>query len=426
MDLNGCEKNLTGCLASMGLKFCDANKDICLEHGLCITPIVPTPASVCICYPCYYGNTCEKELFSRNLWIVGEPSINTQMTSAFKILLLLFSIIQIINCLLCLQTYFFSRKIRITNMGVYLIFNTIISFLIALEELVATIILWFIGQLPDRYWQMECLIDQKFMLISLTYIWGWSVFFIALERMLVECYDYSLFDSQKRSFIISILIFIICPLTTIPGIFTLKELPVDELQPPVIKSLIPYNCINYTPVGYTIYKTISSVHIYGTLVAYIVLCVVVFRHMLRHRQCTALNYTTAQNIRMILYNHRDFFIPLIVTVSCAIPILVINEIMTCFGASKVESLPYLILVFGNIVGLLPTAFSFFYYIYPAHVYMVAFWDESSVGQCLCKLKTKINEIGQRLKSTSWIPARLAQQPQLGVIIVEQEATETKV
>ena len=140
-----CQKNLTGCLASMGLKLCDADKDICLQHGLCITPIVPAPLSLCICYPCYYGTTCENEVFSRNLWIAGEPSEKPEMITATKILLLIFTIIQIINCILCLQTYFISRKIRITNIGVYLIFNSLISLLISFEELVTAIILWFIA-----------------------------------------------------------------------------------------------------------------------------------------------------------------------------------------------------------------------------------------------------------------------------------------
>jgi hypothetical protein len=421
-----CQKNLTGCLASMGLKLCDVDKDICLQHGLCITPIVPAPLSLCVCYPCYYGTTCENEVFSRNLWIAGEPSEKPEMITATKVLLLIFTVIQIINCLLCLQTYFSSRKIRITNIGVYLIFNSLISLLISLEELVTAILVWFIAQLPESYWHIQCLIDQKFMLLSLTYIWGWSVLFIGLERMLVECCDYSLFASRKRSLIISTLIFIICPLTTIPGIFTLKELPIDKLSPQANNLLIPYSCINYTPLGYTIFKVISSIHTYVTLVGYMVLCLIALIHLRRHRQRIAPQYTTRQNIRFVLHKHRDFFLPLIVDVVTAIPLIVINEMMTCSGASELDSLPYLLLVFGSIFGVIPTSFLFFFYIYPANVYMVAFWNNSIVGRCLIKLKNIIITIGQRLKNTRLVPARLRQQPQVEAVNFEHEARESRV
>ncbi|CAF3949903.1 unnamed protein product [Rotaria sordida] len=128
--------------------------------------------------------------------------------------------------------------------------------------------------------------------------------------MLVECYNYSIFDSRKRSFIISTLIFIICPLTTIPGIFTLKKPPTDQFYSKINGLLASVGCINYTPIGYTIYKVIFSIHLYGTLLFYILLCLGVFAHLLRHRQRIAPNHTSLQNIRLILRNHRDFFIPL--------------------------------------------------------------------------------------------------------------------
>ncbi|CAF1463950.1 unnamed protein product [Rotaria sp. Silwood1] len=425
MDIAACERNLTGCLDSIGLKFCDADKDICLEHGLCITSIVLSSVSSCICYPCYYGDTCEKEIFSRNLWFLGQPSRTPEMISATKFLLLFFCIIRIFNCLLCLQTYFSSQKIRITNIGVYLIFYSIISLLISLEEFVAAILLWFVKQLPESYLSIECLINQKFVLISLSYILGWSICFIALERMLVECFNHSLYTSRKRSILISTLTFIICPLTTIPGIFTLKQLPVDKLYPQTKQLLIAFNCVNYTTLGYTIYKVISSIHMYGTLVSYILLCLGVFVHMLRHRKRIAPSYTTLQNIRLILRNHGDFFIPLMLAIFCSIPMIVIGEMITCSKALKLKSLPNLILIFGIILGLLPTSFSFFFYIYPANVYMVAFWNNSPVGRCLRKLKQKIIQTGQKCKNTRLMRARWSHQPQLEVVGPEYEAGEDR-
>ena len=395
MNSASCSRNLTECLSSMGLKQCEANKDICLEHGLCITPIIPSPVSVCICYPCYYGDTCEEEVFSRNLWIAGQTAQTPQMLTAYKFFLVFFSIIQLLNCLLCLQVYFFSRKIRITNVGVYLIFNSIILFLMSIEELVTSVLLYFVDRLPLRYFEIQCLIDQKFLLISLTSIADWSIVLIGVERMLVECLQYNQYDSRKRSISMSLLVFIICPLTTIPGIFTLKNIPANKLNPLTNALLIPYSCINYTPTGYIIFKVISSIHGYGTMLCYILLCVIVFTHLVRHRRRIAPNYTILQNVYVVLRNHRDFFIPLVIPILFSIPMIVINEMMTCAKASKLESLPYLLLVFACIFGLSTKAFTFLYYILPSNVYMIAFWNESPVGRLLQKIKEQMKKIKQR-------------------------------
>ena len=389
----------------MGLALCATDNDVCLQRGLCITSMIPSNISVCICDQCYYGDHCEMETFSKNLWTVGQPAQKPEMTTAIKLFLLFYSITQLINCLLCLQTYFFCRKIRMTNVGVYLIFNSMISLLISCEELVSAILLQFIKHLPDRYWQIQCLIDQKFVLISLTYMWYWSVLFLALERMLIQCFQCSLFDSQKRSLIISSLIFIICPLTTIPGIFTLKDLPTDKTNAQVNQLLIPFSCVNYTPLGYTIYRIISSIHEYGTLLSYIILSVVVFAHLLRHRKRVAPKSTTLQNVRLVLHKHRDFSILLLVPVIFGMPMMVLNEIMTCSKAAHFQALPYLLLVFGCVLGLTPMAFSFFFYVYPADVYMVAFWNESPAGRFLRLFKRKAIQISRKIKNKLMLLAR---------------------
>lgn len=131
----------------------------------------------------------------------------------------------------------------------------------------------------------------------------------------------------------------------------------------------------------------SGIHGYGTLVLFVVLCLFVFVHLLKHRYGIAPDDTTRQSIRLILRNHGDFFLPLLVAVVCSLPMIIIAEMMTCTKASQLEALPYLILVFGNILGVIPTGFTFFYYIYPANVYLTAFWTDSPVGRCLRKIKT---------------------------------------
>ena len=93
------------------------------------------------------------------------------------------------------------------------------------------------------------------------------------------------------------------------------------------------------------------------------------------------------------------FILILIPLVCAMPTVVLNEIMNCEKASNSKSLPYLMLVFGSILGLIPTSLSFFYHIYPADVYMVAFWN-SPVGRFLRMLRRKLIQIYRRLNNTS--------------------------
>ncbi|CAF2037860.1 unnamed protein product [Rotaria magnacalcarata] len=391
MDDAACVANMTQCLTDSGLKYCDAGKDICLQRGLCITSIIYSNRSACICYPCYYGDTCENEIFSRNLWTVGlpySPAMTPKIFYVINSIMSFFIVITIINSVLCLQTYFCSKRVRITNVGVYLIFNAIISFLLGLMLSIQSITSWLPQYIPEDYWKISCLIDRKFVYMSLAYMLGWSIFLIGFERMLVECFHYSLYDSRKRSFITLTSVCIICSLTTIPGIFTLKNLSADQLGIAGRLNIAMVTCVNYTSLGYIIDKIILSIHVYGTFILYIVLCVVVFKHILRHRRKTVPAHTTPQNVRIILHKHRDFFIPLLASIICSTPMIVVNEIMTCAKVSESKSVPYIYL-FGSMFTSLPIALSFFTFIYPANVYMTAFWKESFVGRCLRKMKTKI-------------------------------------
>lgn len=394
-----CSKNITACVSSMDLRLCDIDKDICLKRGWCITSMIPSNISVCVCHAYFYGDHCENEVFSGNLWSLCQRPLTAEMNKAFNFFVLFFSTIQLINSILCFQTYFFSRKIRLTNVGVHLIFHSIIWFLVALKKLILFILMQFIGQLPDRYLQIQCLIDNKFVLISLLYIGGWSLVFVAFERMLVECYHYSLFDSRRRSCIISILVTIICPLTTIPGIFTMKNLPTDQLNVQLTKLLKLFSCVNYSSSGYTIFKVTSGIHGYATLFSYLTLSLIVLAHLMRHRRRVAPQYTILQNMRIALRRHRDFFLVALVPVVFGMPLIVLNEMMTCSKALDLHALPSPILFFAYMLGLLSLSLPFLFHVYPAEVYMVAFWNESPVGRLLRFLKRKIIQIMKRIRKT---------------------------
>lgn len=181
MDVAACIKNITQCFDNFGLKFCDADKDICLQRGLCVTSIIYPNISICMCNVCYYGVTCENELFSKNLWTAGmaaSPAMTPKMFYITQSFASFFCVVQIINSVLCLQTYFCSKKVCITNVGVYLIFNSIISVILALMLSIQSITAWLSAHISIDYWKISCYIDRKLVFTALNYILGWSLFLI--------------------------------------------------------------------------------------------------------------------------------------------------------------------------------------------------------------------------------------------------------
>lgn len=386
MNDAACLKNITACLLPYGLKLCDEDKDICLKHGYCITSIFNPSFSYCLCYTCYTGKYCEEEKLSRNIWYWGLATQQTEsLINAERIILLVVSIISILNCLLCLQTYLTSFKIRQTNIGVYLILGAFCSLLFSLLTFITTVLSWFPSVLLTKYPKINCFITSKHFGPSLAYIWIWLVAFVAIERMLTSCFYYSLFDSRRRSIITSILLIIICPLTTLPGVFTVKDIPDDEIQKAAMSSVA---CINYTPTGYIINKVIVSIHTYVTLALYIFLIVAVFIRLLLHRRRLFHGSRTSKNIYLILSKHRDLFVPLTVQTICTLPLAILSEMMTCEKAANSANQPSIYFAFA-LIAILPEILSFFMYVVVCNVYMTEFWETSLVGRCLVKVKKLI-------------------------------------
>ncbi|CAF3790192.1 unnamed protein product [Rotaria socialis] len=376
-----CFKNITACLNSFDLKLCDVDKDICFNRGYCVTAKSHESISACVCYPCYGGQYCQDEAVSNNLWFLGLPMITTRADAYLKmIIFVLVLTMQIFNSLLCLQTYLCSKIIRETNAGVYLILSSLCSLLFSLLECILSILAIFSVEFPNL-----CLIQSKHVLPSLGFIWNWLILCIAFEYMLVAWFNYFIFDSRKRSLIVASIIIVLCPLTTVPGIFTVRAASTDLLTDRKVDNLI--GCINYTPSGYIINKIITSIHYYGPILLYNLLILIVFIKLLRHRDRFVRGSTNVENIRLILSKHHDFFIPVIVLVFCGVPLIVLNEIMTCEKAMKSPIVNTLLKIF-EMIGFIPVSVSFIFHIYLNNVYMYEFRHTSIVGKFFVKLKCK--------------------------------------
>jgi len=134
-------------------------------------------------------------------------------------------------------------------------------------------------------------------------MFNWFVAVVAMERVLVECsINCSLYDSRHRSIIFSLIILIVCFLSTLPGIFTVR----DNLSPKLIQMIY---CQDFTPVDYIINRTIKSIHLFAFFFVYIIMSIVVLIKLVRRRQRFVDNNFLFYQVSLILSKHKDFFIP---------------------------------------------------------------------------------------------------------------------
>jgi hypothetical protein len=384
MNLYQCTKNISHCTNFYNLTRCSAENNTCVEgHGYCVFKETIKPR--CLCLPCFTGEHCEEEL-SKNLWLLSTPSdeVASKGTLIQIIMIIVFGAFLLFNGILCLQTYL-CRKIRKTNLGIYLIMLSIVSIFIGLLHLIFTSISLHITELPHPYLfvDLHCLIYAKFVYVPLVAMYNWFIASVAVERVLVECFrNFGLHDSRRRSVVSSAVIVIICPLTTLPGIFTVRE-----NQPPELRFV---QCINFTPLGYILYATITRIHLFAFYFIYIVMNTVVLEHLLRHRRRFVDSDSLAVQVSIILHKHKDFFIPYLIQALGQLPSILMDFMMTCSTANTIL-VARLNLVF-TALQIVPFAMTFYLYIYLSPVYWSEFWNSSPIGKCLMKVEEKLQTV----------------------------------
>jgi hypothetical protein len=277
------------------------------------------------------------------------------------------------------------REIRKTNLGIYLIMLSIVSIFIGIIHLIFASIVLHVKELPQPYLfvDLHCLIHGKFVYPPLVFMFNWFIASVAIERMLVTCFEnYGLHDSRRRSVICSTLIVIICPITTLPGVFTVRQ-----NQSPELRSI---QCINFTSLGYILYETITRIHLFAFYFIYIVMNAVVLGRLLRHRRCFVDSDSLSAQVCLILRKHKDFFIPYLIEALGQLPGTLMDFIMTCSTADTIL-VARLSLTF-TVLQIIPFVITFYLYIYLSPVYWLEFWNSSPIGKCLMKVKEKLQTV----------------------------------
>ena len=143
------------------------------------------------------------------------PTPHPVVVNAYTITNYFIICISLTSNLLSLQTFLASKRIRITNLGVYLIVFSIFCLLVNA---------WMSIKVLRLYFKIFIVIfcnTTSFIFGELLYSLHWLNSFIAAERCLIQCYDASLYNSRIRRSIlcISALIAVQIIVNSLPNIF---------------------------------------------------------------------------------------------------------------------------------------------------------------------------------------------------------------
>ena len=203
-------------------------------------------------------------------------------------------VLSFVSNLLALQTYLCSRKIRITNLGVYLVcfslgclVNTTIGGLLGLLD--------FVGLLVSTN-VVRCAIIRLF-LNSLSFCSLWLNLYIAVERAFIEYKVLCLCDSKRRSLIFCLLLYILIPLSNI--------LPIVYGRKPNYD----FCTLNLTPIGYLFYSGLFYIHYLLAPLAFLVSFIFILLHLLKHRQSLVNEETILESICLIVNRNCGFSAP---------------------------------------------------------------------------------------------------------------------
>ena len=286
-----------------------------------------------------------------------------------------------VSNLLSLQTFLFTRKIIITNLGIYLSFFAVLCIL---SELVYHLDLLLVNVKLSSY-DVRCWLG-KAVDPSITSCLHWLNGFIATERALIEClpHDYSLYDSRRRSFVVSILLALTqTAWTGLPNIFY----RIDAFGK-IIDEQFFWSCdirSSFTRTGDMIFTLFTYSQILPS-VLFIAGSIFVLRHLARYRAAITLTQLTLKDYLRLCSKHGDFFTPLIVYNVIGLGLFIAFNQKAKFISRKYNEKTDVIISIFYLFTRSFTALTFFTYVYANNVYREAFWLSSPVGRGLRKLK----------------------------------------
>lgn len=194
-----------------------------------------------------------------------------------------------------------------------------------------------------------------------------------MERALIECYNFSLYDSRRRSVISTgLLLLIQIVWNLLPNVFFRQTgTTINTCNGPLTRQ-------GKILLTLFFYKEVIP------LVLCLVATVLVLRQLARHRHILIdrkLNFT---DYFRICLNHKDFFAPLILYCFTVPPTFIYFTIDPYYELLPSRQTNYPSLIIESIYHFYTTS-TFVIYVYANRVYREAFWGSSFIGRGLIHL-----------------------------------------
>ena len=368
--------------------------NICQNNGQYLLNNSSIANFTCLCTKCFTGSFCEIEKYSDNLWHMGisdeKRFINYRLIEVIFGFLL--AIISVLSNILALQTFLCSRKIRITNLGVYLILLSLTCLIVSIIRGVFVFGSAFIiaDNLGSTYHLFQCIM-ARLLASSLIHCTSWLILYIAIERLLIEHSLVSLYDSRRRSLISSLFLYSSVPL---------KNILVNIFGRKASYSSADFCLLNFTSTGYIFYSILRWINYLLPPTALFISCLFVLHNLLQHRlYYTAEHSSRISSMKLIFLNHRDFILQPFVFTCCVMPYFISGHFMTCANADT------------HVIGKLRTVFPlisdfavalpFFTAVCPSKIYAQEFWNTSYIGRFLLYIKGSKKVSSERPKLEIW-------------------------
>lgn len=330
--------------------------------------------SKCLCLICYNRTFCNEsdEVASPGLYDIF-TSCTSNGRQIYLSLTTIYLFVLFLTIILTLQTCF-CRRIRITNIGLYLIllcctalFYSTIALIFFIIDLTQCI------QITNFHRQFHTIVK-----VSSLYQCLWLMSFIACERMFIQCFDISLYASRKRSIIVSILSF-----TTV-----------------IITCIVPRALfyIYHIQLCYEIYRVFSWLHPLMASLLQLIASIIVLVNIAKRKIYITERHDRCHVWLEQLSKHRDFFVPIIFLLFFGLPWYLAEQLNNqC--KQKDPLYAYRVLIALKYLSLIPYTCIFIVFIYPNNVYMSEFRNSSCCSRYFRSIKKKTRHYEQHRDSS---------------------------
>ena len=346
----------------------------------------------CKCLPCFKGESCETRYNYIQFSWTSLMSVDIQYSKSnnekfileliYFITTTLLFLISMVQNIFCSVTYL-RKKIRITTCGIYLINYSLYSSLSATLREIAIINTILINKNNFFICPILPALSSTFISLSL-----WTSSFIAVECMLIECFNYSLYRTRKYSVTFSIILFSLIFLTHITE-FKRRKLKPDPILPNI------YRCTRQdfeeSEKAWEIFDKILTreyLHIGVPCLLHLISTIFILRHIVKHK----INMNEIENqfwqiLLIQLKKHKQFLIPPLLFILCTLPRLLLELIKSRYCLEFNMTFVLRIYIIFYYIYYLPQTIPFFIYVYPSSVYMNQFRQTKMTFYLFKKKKT---------------------------------------